>query len=98
MIEWSWRIEAPRSIRAGSWSGDRKMNNAISELQGHRIKEISLEGRLPELVIALTGDRWVRSAMTAEGQPEWTVFLKDGTWLCVERGSVIHDTNEAPNQ
>jgi hypothetical protein len=91
MLEWSWRIESPGSILAGSWSHERKLTNAVLALKGRKVAGLSLEGRLPELAVALTGGRWVHSFMTAEGQPEWTLFLPDGTWLCVERGRVLHD-------
>lgn len=91
MLEWSWRIESARRILAGSWSLDRKLNNAVAALKGRRVAAVTIEGRLPELNIALTGGRWLRSFMTAEGQPEWAVFLHDGTWMCVEQGRVFHD-------
>jgi hypothetical protein len=30
--------------------------------------------------------------MTAEGQPQWAIFLPDQSWITVERGLVIRDT------
>ncbi len=91
MIEWSWRVERARSVEVGSWSSERRINAGIKRLTGSRISEITIDGRLPELVLALTGGRWVHSFMTADGQPEWTVFLRDGTWLTVEEGHLIQD-------
>lgn len=91
MIEWSWRIESPRAILLGSWSQERKITNGVRSLREHRIASIALPTRLPEVSIALTGGRWVHSFMTADGQPEWTIFLHDGSWLCVERGHIVHD-------
>ena len=91
MIEWSWRIEGPRSIRLGSWSHERKLTNGVADLAGRRVEELSLTGRLPELELQLSGGRWVHSFMTFEGHPAWTVFLRDGTWLCIERGRLILD-------
>ena len=55
MIEWSWRIERPRSIESGSWSSERRINGGIKRLTGSRISGITIAGRLPELVLALTG-------------------------------------------
>src|SRR5438876_8451243 len=72
MIEWSWRIEGARSLEFGSWSSERRINAGI-----RRLADITVAGRLPELVLALTGGRWVHSFMTADGQPEWVVFLRD---------------------
>jgi hypothetical protein len=94
MIEWSWRIERARSIAVGSWSTNRQITAAISGLIGPKVKEISVAGRLPELVLALSDGRWVHSFMTTDGQPEWTLFLPDGSWLTVEGGRLIHDTQD----
>ena len=91
MLEWSWRVERARSIEAGSWGTDRRIDGAVARLRGPTVSVISVTGRLPELVIELADGRWVHSFMTAEGQPEWTVFLPDGSWITVERGRIIHD-------
>ena len=93
MIPWSWRIESLGAILLGSWSSERKITNGVRALRKHRIAAIDLPTRLPELSIAMTGSRWVHSFMTAGGQPDWTVFLHDGSWLCVERGRLVHDGN-----
>lgn len=92
MVEWSWRIERPRSILAGSFSEDDWIDTAIAGLPGPRIKEITLEGRLPEIRVQLENGVAVASYMTAEGQPVWTLFLPDGSWINVDRGRLIHDT------
>jgi hypothetical protein len=95
MIQWSWRIERARSIEAGSWSSERRIDSGIAGLAGPRVTELYLEGRLPELVIGLSDGRWVHSFMTAEGQPEWSIFLRAGDWITVERGRLIHATQNA---
>ena len=89
MVEWSWRVEGPRSVMFGSWSGERKMKNGIASLKGTKVQAITLEGSLPELRIALDDGRALQSFTTVEGQPEWALFLKDGSWLSVARGVVI---------
>lgn len=91
MIEWSWRVERARSIEVGSWSTEQRLDAGISRLIGPRVADVSVTGRLPELLVGLSDGRWVHSFMTAEGQPSWTVFLPDGSWLTVERGMLIHD-------
>jgi hypothetical protein len=78
-------------IEVGSWSTERRINAGIKRLTGSLISDVRVTGRLPELVLALTGSRWVHSFMTADGQPEWTLFLRDGTWLTVEEGHLIRD-------
>ena len=89
MVEWDWRIEGPRSILLGSSNADRKISAGVKALNGRRVLDISLFGRIPELSIALSGSRWLTSFMTADGQPRWTVFLGDGTCLTVVRGVLI---------
>ena len=92
MIEWSWRVERARSIQFGSWSTEARITSGVAGLAGERVTTIGVDGRLPELVIGLTDGRWLRSFMTSHGQPRWAVFLPDGSWLTVERGRIIHDT------
>jgi hypothetical protein len=92
MLEWSWRVEGARSIQVGSWSSDRRIDTGIAALTSRHVIDIRVEGRLPELIVGLSVGRWLRSFMTAEGQPAWTVFLRDGSWLTVERGRMIHNT------
>ena len=99
MIEWSWRVERRSSIHFGSWSTERKIDSGIASLQDEQIEEILLDGRLPEISIQLSGTRWLHSFMTAEGQPAWSIFLPDNTWLTVRRGCVVREcTAEANNK
>ena len=91
MIQWSWRVESARAIVVGSWCGDRKITHGVEALAGRKIEGISLVGRLPEVSIRLSGGRWLHSFMTADGQPTWSVFLPDGSWLCVRRGYVVRE-------
>lgn len=91
MIEWSWRIERARSIELGSWSGNRKITNGLSRLDGLSIIDVQVEGRLPELVIELFGKRWLHSFMTTESQPEWCLFLSRGPnrqWIDSRNGQL----------
>jgi hypothetical protein len=80
-----------RSIDFGSWSDEPRIRTGIARLIGLSVASVGVAGRLPELVVGLSDRRWVHSFMTAEGQPEWTLFLPDGSCLTVERGSVILD-------
>jgi hypothetical protein len=69
MIEWSWRVERPRPIDFGSWSTDRKIDSGVRGLKRAKVKSVPVEGRLPELCIALSDGRQVRSFMSSDGQP-----------------------------
>jgi hypothetical protein len=94
MIEWSWRVESQRRVEFGSWSGDRKIASGVASLKGHTVEALALAGRLPELVVALGGGRWVHSFMTAEGQPRWVVFLPGGDWVRVRRGVLVREARQ----
>jgi hypothetical protein len=76
MIEWSWRIERPRSILCGSWSDERKWKKALDQLVGHTVISVQCFGRLPEISVGLSNGLYVVSAMTAEGQPSWALILR----------------------
>ena len=95
MIEWSWRVERARSIAVGSWSTDRRIDAGVRGLAGLRTTVVTAEGHLPELAVGLSNRTTLRSFMTAEGQPAWTVFLPDGSWITVERGVLVHDSGNA---
>ena len=89
MLEWSWRVESSRTIRFGSWSTEPRITAGVRALQGHTVTDVSVTGRLPELVLALDRDRWVHTFMTAEGQPAWAVRLRDDSWLAVRQGGLV---------
>ena len=88
MLEWSWRVESQRAIQFGSWSDDPRITRGVASLQGHTIMDVELEGRLPELVLTLDRKRWLHTFMTAEGQPEWSIRMRDNAWIGVIRGRV----------
>jgi hypothetical protein len=92
-LEWSWRVERPRSIEFGSWSTDRIITNRLRSLLGHSIADIRLFGRLPELQVEITGRRWITSYMTSEGQPEWGILSPDGA-IVVRNGKLAVEVPE----
>jgi hypothetical protein len=77
MIEWSWRVERPKSVFFGSWSGNRKITNGLSKLEGLSVIDVMVESRLPELVVQLSSGIWVHSFTTVQSQPEWCLFLNE---------------------
>jgi hypothetical protein len=70
----SWRIENRTSIVCGSWSEERLWEPTFDLLRNRSIVDLSVMGRLPEVVVALAEDRYVSSFMTAEGDPSWALF------------------------
>lgn len=103
MIEWSWRIEGEDKILCGSWSDEQAWEEVLKPLVGRRVQDVSLFGRLPELSIALAGGLYVASFMTADGQPQWTIFdhrfeLQMSGWIEVRDGKICEneETKSSP--
>ena len=91
MLEWSWRVEKPKSVMFGSFSGERKIAHGLKSLVGRKVLDVGVEGRLPELVIRLSGGAWVHSFTTVEGHPEWTLFLPGNDCLSSRLGHLEKD-------
>lgn len=94
MIEWSWRVENSTSILCGSWSQERLWEPTFDLLRSRLVVELSVVGRLPEIVVALTESLhvsssmkadpqslYVSSFMTADGDPSWALFDRRGDTL-----------------
>ncbi len=88
MIEWSWRIERPRSILGGSWTSERRWPSMFNRLVSSEVAGVDFLGALPEIVIRLSNGLRVASFMTAEGQPSWAVIARRPNLgsLTVKRG------------
>lgn len=88
MIQWSWRIERPRSILGGSWSSEGRWPGMFEKLKDATVSEVQINGQLPEICVALSNGLRVASFMTTEGQPEWAVISRHPNVgsLCVKRG------------
>jgi hypothetical protein len=97
MIQWSWRIESATSILCGNWSEEQLWEPTFDMLRNSAVVDVSLFGRLPEIIIAFSDDRFVSSFMTAEGDPGWALFDRRGNsvkWLDVRNGRLT--TEAAP--
>lgn len=97
MIEWSWRIERPKSILCGSWSHERRWSKALAQLVGAHVSSVECFGHLPEICVSLTNGLRVFSLMTAEGQPMWALMFRApvSKSVCVSRGRVIVEQRNA---
>lgn len=90
MIEWSWRVERPRSIFVGSWSSERRWPSMFRRLIGCQVTQVDFPGSLPEISLSLSNGLRVVSFMTAEGQPSWALIARRPELgsLCVQRGKL----------
>jgi hypothetical protein len=94
MIEWSWRIENPRSILGGSWSSEGKWQGMFAKILGTSVTDVEFFGRIPEISISLSNGRRVASFSTVEGQPEWALLTRKPALgsLCVKGGRISVET------
>lgn len=93
MIEWSWRIEDATSILCGSDNDDDEWSASFSRLLGSNLEDISLFGRLPELQISLSGEIYVASFNTLDGEPGWTIFDNAAErWIRVEKAAIMEES------
>ena len=97
MIEWSWRIERPRSILCGSWSDERRWAKAFNQLLNSTVTEVQCFARLPEISVGLSNGLHVVSLMTAEGQPSWALILRGAhsKSVHVSSGRLVIESNSA---
>ena len=91
LIEWTWRIERPRSILGGSWSDERRFEGMLRKLVGATVTAVEITGVIPELTISLSNGLRVASFMLAEGQPSWAVIARSPRMgsLSVRRGCLV---------
>ncbi|MBB4015290.1 hypothetical protein GGR16_000296 [Chelatococcus caeni] len=94
MIEWSWRIEDENSIVCGSESDDDLWPAIFARLVGQRVIDLRTFGRLPEILLSLSGGLHVASFMTAGGDPAWALFDRRDQLpvaICCRSGVVVED-------
>jgi hypothetical protein len=98
MLDCDWRIENANEILCGSFSEQDEIEASIAGLENDRVLDIELMGLLPEIAISFSSGKRVLSFTSEAGQPEWTLFLPDKSWLCSKNGSLAREKAEQVNQ
>lgn len=94
MIEWSWRIEEAGHIVCGSWGNEELWEPWLKKLVGRVVLDVEVFGRLPEVMLSLSGHVYLASFMTAEGDPQWVLIDHRENGLPAlrsERGRIVAD-------
>ncbi len=94
MLEHHWRVEKGNTIWFSSRSCVTKREKGLASLKGKLVRSLSTEGRLPELVVELSDDTWVKSFGLEEEHPTWTVFLKKGSWISSQSGELLLELSQ----
>jgi hypothetical protein len=95
MLEWTWRFESEREVVFGAFDSNPVIETGLAGLAGSRVVDVRLEGRVPELVLELSSGLWLRTFAPLGGNPRWTIFLPDGSWLLVDKGVVQRQSDES---
>jgi len=101
LFDWDWRFEMDSGIVFGSSSSDPFIYAQLTSLGDRSISGVRLERGTPDLVVELGGGLRVRSASCAEGDPRWSLWLSDSSWLYCAEGALHHEPagrGEAPRR
>jgi DUF3027 family protein len=90
-LEWDWRLESEKQIICGSSNSSPEIEKAIANLRNQKVEAITLDGRIPELIIDLSDGYILRSMAMTSGYPQWSVRLPDETYLSADEGVLIRD-------
>lgn len=80
-FDWDWRLEDDESIICGSSNHRPKIADTAEKLIGFTITSLDIYGSPPELEIHLSNDQRLRSMAMLSGYPQWTIRLKDESYL-----------------
>jgi hypothetical protein len=85
-FEWDWRVEETETVLYGSSNSRPKIEKGISSLKGTNIKQISVVGSVPELVLDFSNGQTLKSMVMVSGDPQWHIRLPNETWISSESG------------
>ncbi len=80
-LDWDWRLEDDESIICGSSNHRPKIAETAENLTGLTISNLVLYGSPPEIEIHLSNNQRLRSMAMLSGYPQWTIRLKDNSYL-----------------
>jgi hypothetical protein len=90
MMDWEWRVESGSSVLYGSSNTFLTLRRGLASLQGTRIEGVSLDGEVPELMVAFSNGHRLRSMVLSTSEPTWVLRLPaGGGWLSSESGILL---------
>ena len=81
MLDWDWRLEDDDSIKCGSSNSGPKIAETAEKLTDLTITNLALYCSPPEIEIHLSNNQRLRSMAMLSGYPQWTIRLKDNSYL-----------------
>ena len=79
--DWDWRLEDDKTIICGSSNAGPKIAHTAETLIGLEVVSLELYGSPPEVEISFSNGQRLRSMAMVSGYPQWTIRLKDGSYL-----------------
>ena len=95
-IDWDWRIELGDIVKFGSSLEGSEIERGLRTLQGVKVCSLSIQGRIPEIVVEFSSGHILRSMVMANGGPEWTLKLDHQRYLYSHCGSLVVDSGTEP--
>lgn len=88
-VEWDWRVEAESIVLYGSSNSRPAIATGIAALRGTTIQKLSIEGKVPELVVQFSNGHCLRSMAMLPDAPVWSIKLPDKTWIHAKDGGLL---------
>lgn len=84
-IGWDWRVEKGARVLYGSSNSKPEIEDGIESLAGVTIKNLSIQGSVPELSIEFSNGARLMSAAMCTDTSEWNIRLPGAVWVsCVD--------------
>ncbi|MES2257574.1 MAG: DUF3027 domain-containing protein [Pseudomonadota bacterium] len=84
-IGWGWRVEEGSRVLYGSSNSKPEIEDSIEALVGITIKNLTIQGLVPELSIEFSNGARLMSAAMSTDTSEWGIRLPGAIWVsCVD--------------
>ena len=88
MLDCKWRLEKGPLIIAGSLNDYAHIDRALKTLVGRSIKGVTFLGRIPELVVELSGNHFLVSFSDYEAE-DWAILFRQHGSISRNRDKVV---------
>ena len=92
---WDWRVEKGACVHYGSSNSRPQIEQGLYELLGVAIKDLVIQGQVPELLIEFSNGQRLISAAMCTDMSEWNVRLPGPVWISCDKGVIYSGEGEA---
>ena len=87
-VEWDWRVESGPVVLYGSSDSGPAIEVGLKTLQGLVVTSLTIEGRVPEIVVQFSNSHVFRSMLMTAGTPQWSIKALDGRHIYARDGTI----------